>query len=163
MSDEYCALLDRQVLGVIRLTLTKNVAKETTTTGLMNILSDMYEKPSVNNKVHFMKKLFNLKMKEGASVTNHINDFNTIINQLLSVKFDFDEKVCALILMASLPNSWEPMRAAISNSTGSTKLKLIDVRDKILVEEVHRRDSGEITSNALNVETRGKDYDRNSN
>ncbi|KAJ0101803.1 hypothetical protein Patl1_04413 [Pistacia atlantica] len=90
MSDKYCALLDRQ---------------ETTTTGLMNILSDMYEKPSANNKVHLMKKLFNLKMKEGASVTNHINDFNTIINQLLSVKIDFDEEVCPLILMASLPNS----------------------------------------------------------
>ncbi|KAJ0101106.1 hypothetical protein Patl1_05110 [Pistacia atlantica] len=59
--------------------------------------------------------------------------------------------------------SWEPMRAAISNSTGSAKLKLTDVRDKILIEEVRRKDSGEITSNALNVETSGKGYDRNSN
>ncbi|KAJ0090760.1 hypothetical protein Patl1_13145 [Pistacia atlantica] len=68
MSNEDWVLLDRQVLGVIQLTLTKNVAsnvvKETTTTGLIKILSNMYKKPSANNKVHLMKKLFNLKMKK---------------------------------------------------------------------------------------------------
>ncbi|KAJ0105733.1 hypothetical protein Patl1_19413 [Pistacia atlantica] len=90
MSDEDWALLDRQ---------------ETITTGLMKILSDMYEKPSTNNKVHFMKTIFNLKMRECASMIDHMNDFTTIINQLSSVKIDFDEEVRALILMASLPNS----------------------------------------------------------
>ena len=35
---------------------------------LMKILSSMYEKPLTNNKVHLMKKLFNLKMAEGTSV-----------------------------------------------------------------------------------------------
>ncbi|KAJ0097460.1 hypothetical protein Patl1_28882 [Pistacia atlantica] len=58
---------------------------------------------------------------------------------------------------------WEHMRAAINNSTGNVKLKFTYVRDKILIEEVRRKDLGEITSNALNVETRGKGYDRNSN
>ena len=59
MKDDEWNLLDRQVLGVIRLMLSKNiahnVAKEKTTAGLMKALSDMYEKPSANNKVHLMK------------------------------------------------------------------------------------------------------------
>ena len=118
MKDDEWNLLDRQVLGVIRLTLSKNVAhnvaKEKTTAGLMKALSDMYEKPSANNKVHLMKKLFNLKMGEGASVVEHLNNFNTVINQLVSVDIKFDDEICALILLASLPNSWEPMRAAIT-------------------------------------------------
>ena len=46
------ALLDRQVLGVIKLTLsryvTHNVVKEKTIVDLMKALSDMYEKPSAN-------------------------------------------------------------------------------------------------------------------
>ncbi|KAJ0088329.1 hypothetical protein Patl1_32528 [Pistacia atlantica] len=84
ISDKDWALLDRQ---------------ETTTTELMKILSDMYEKPSANNKVHFMKKLFNPKMREGFSMIEHMNDFNKIINQLSSVKIDFDEEVRA-------PNSY---------------------------------------------------------
>ncbi|CAM8906695.1 unnamed protein product [Rhodiola kirilowii] len=69
MNDGEWKLLDRQVLGVIRLTLSKNVAhnvaKETTTIGVMKQLSDMYEKLSTNNKVHLMKKLFILKMGDG--------------------------------------------------------------------------------------------------
>ena len=65
MKAEEWALLDRQVLRVIRFTLSKsvahNVVKEKTTTNLMKALSSMYEKPSANNKLHLMKKLFNLK------------------------------------------------------------------------------------------------------
>ena len=71
MKAEKQALLDR--LGVIRLTLSRSVAhnivKEKTTADLMKALSGMYEKPSTNNKVHLMKKLFNLKMTECFSST----------------------------------------------------------------------------------------------
>ena len=72
MKAEEWALLDGQVLEVIRLTLSRSVAhnfvKEKTTTNLMKALSGMYEKSSSNNKVHLMKKLFNLKMVENALV-----------------------------------------------------------------------------------------------
>ena len=50
MKAKECALLDRQVLGIIRLTLSRsvayNVVKEKTTSALMKALSGMYEKPS---------------------------------------------------------------------------------------------------------------------
>ena len=109
MKVEEWALLDRQALGVIRLTLSRsvayNVVKEKTTANLMKALSGTYEKPSANNKVHLMKKLFNLKMVENASVAQHLNEFNTITNQLSSVKIDFDDEIHALIVLASLPNS----------------------------------------------------------
>ena len=72
MKDEEWALLDRQILEVIRLTPSRsvahNVVKEKTTTNLMKALSSMYKKLSANNKVHLMNKLFNLKMAENASV-----------------------------------------------------------------------------------------------
>ena len=49
-------LLDKQVLGVIRLTLSKNVAhnvaQEKTIVTMMQALTEMYEKPSTNNKVY---------------------------------------------------------------------------------------------------------------
>ncbi|RVW71079.1 Retrovirus-related Pol polyprotein from transposon TNT 1-94 [Vitis vinifera] len=162
MKVEEWALLDRQVLGVIRLTLSRsvahNVVKEKTTADLMKALSGMYEKPSANNKVHLMKKLFNLKMAENASVAQHLNEFNTITNQLSSVEIDFDDEIRALIVLASLPNSWEAMRMAVSNSTGKEKLKYNDIRDLILDEEIRRRDAGETSGSgsALNLETRGR-------
>uniref|UniRef100_A0A2N9F5E5 CCHC-type domain-containing protein n=1 Tax=Fagus sylvatica TaxID=28930 RepID=A0A2N9F5E5_FAGSY len=130
---------------VIRLTLSRsvahNVVKETTTVGLMTALFGMYEKPSANNKVQLVKKLFNLNMAEGIVVEKHLNEFNTITNQLSSMEIEFDDEIHALIVLASLPNSWEAMRMAVSNSAGKGKLKYDDIRDLILSEKVRRRDA----------------------
>ena len=131
----------------------------------MKALFDMYEKPSTNNKVHLMKKLFNLKMTENASVAQHLNKFNTITNQLSFVEIDFDNEIRALIILASLPNNWEAMRMVVSNSTGKEKLKYNDIRDLILAEEIRRRDVDETSGSGsvLNLEITGKGNDKNSN
>ncbi|KAE8715229.1 hypothetical protein F3Y22_tig00110186pilonHSYRG00194 [Hibiscus syriacus] len=168
MKDEDWALLDRQALGVIRLTLSRNVAfniaKEKTTAGLMAALSSMYEKPSASNKVHLMRRLFNLRMAEGASVAQHLNELNTIATQLSSVEIEFDDEVRALILLSSLPDSWNATVTAVSSSSGNNKLKFDDVRDLVLSEEIRRRESGEAsTSSALHTESRGRTSERNSN
>ena len=112
-----------------------------------------------------MKKLFNLKMAEDASVAQYLNEFNTITNQLSFVKIDFDDEIRALIILASLPNNWEAMRIAISNSIGKEKLKYNGIQDLILAEEIRRRDAGETSGSgsALNLETRGRSNNRNSN
>ena len=132
--------------------------KEKTTTNLMKALSSMYEKPSANNKVHLMKKLFNLKMVEGTPMAQHLNEFNTITNQLSSVEIDFDDEIRALIVLASLPNSWEVVRMAVSNSARKSKLKYEDIRDLILSEKVRRRDAGisNAQDQALVMENRGR-------
>ena len=65
----------------------------------------MYEKPSANNKVYLMKKLFNLKKEESNPVAQHLNEFNKITNQLSTVGIEYDDEVRALILLASIPNS----------------------------------------------------------
>ena len=67
-----------------------------------------------------------------------------------------------IILLASLPNSWEAMRMAISNSVGKAKLKYDDIRDLVLVEEVRRKDSGELLGlgSTLNVNYKGKGNNR---
>ncbi|GJW21721.1 hypothetical protein Tco_0032343 [Tanacetum coccineum] len=61
-----------QALGVVRLSLAKNLAfnvvNEKTTLGLLKALSNMYEKPSASNKVFLIRQLVNTKMTEGAAV-----------------------------------------------------------------------------------------------
>ena len=106
----------------------------------MKALSSMYEKSLANNKVHLMKKLFNLKKAEGTFIAQHLNEFNTITNQLSLVEIEFDDEVRALILLASLPNNWEAMRTIVSNSKRKSKLKYDDIRDLILSEKVCKRD-----------------------
>ena len=81
MKDEKWEILDRKALGTIWLSLAVsvafNISKEKSTKGLMDALAKLYEKPSASNKVFLMKILFNMKMSEGGSVTNHLNEFNT--------------------------------------------------------------------------------------
>ena len=104
--------------------------------GLMEALSDIYEKPSTINKVYLMRRLFNLKMSEGMPVADHINEFNMIVSQLNSVEIDFEDEVRALILLSSLPDSWNTAVAAISNSSRSTSFTFDGVRDLILSEDI---------------------------
>ena len=115
-------VLDRKALGTVRLSLApsvaSNIAKEKTTTDLFKALEKMYEKPSAVNKVYLMKKLFNLKMPENSIVAEHLNEFNTVTNQLESVGIDFDDEIRALVLLSSLPESWNGLVVAVSNPPG---------------------------------------------
>ena len=90
-------LLDRQALGIIRLSLVKNVdyniVSEKTTFGLLKALFNMYERPLALNKVFLIRQLVNTKMKEGAYVTDHVNEFNSILSHLASFDIKFDDEV----------------------------------------------------------------------
>jgi hypothetical protein len=141
MKDKEWEILDINALGTIQLSLTTsadfNISKEKTTKGLMDTLAKLYEKSSASNKVFLMKRLFNMKMSEGGSVANHLNEFNTVTNQLSSVKVDFDDEVRALLILCSLPESWNTLVMAVSNSiSGSNTLKFDDVVGIILSEEM---------------------------
>lgn len=82
----------------------------------MKVLSNMYEKSSASNKAYLMKRLFNLRMTEGASAAQHINKLNTVLTQLSSVEIEFDDQVRALALLSSLPESWKTTVIAVSSS-----------------------------------------------
>jgi hypothetical protein len=163
--DEEWEILDRKALGTICLSLamsvTFNISKEKTTKGLMDALAKLYEKPSASNKVFLMKRLFNMKMSEGGSVADHLNGFNTVTNQLSSIKVDFDDEVRALLILFSLPESWNGLVMAVSNSvSGSNTLKFDDVVGVILSEEMQRKSTGETSGNALNMENKRRQKDR---
>jgi hypothetical protein len=50
-----------------------------------------------------MKRLFKMKMSEGGSVVDHLDEFNMVTNQLCSAKVDFDDEVRALLILYILP------------------------------------------------------------
>ena len=167
MTDDEWEILDRKALGTVRLSLAPSVAfnikNEKTTASLMAALSRMYERPSASNKVNLMKKLFNIKMNEDGVVAEHLNDFNEIISQLESVTITFDEEVKALLLLSSLPDSWDGLVVAVSNSTGSGKLKMEDVVPYLFGEEGRRKSSVGSSGSAFRAEERGRRSTRNNN
>jgi hypothetical protein len=128
---------------------------------LMDSLDKLYEKPSVSNKVFLMNILFNMNISEGGSVVDHLNEFNTVTNQLSSVKVDFDDEVGDLLILCSLPKIWNNLVMDVSNSvSGSKTLKFDDVVGVILCEEMRWKNTGETSGNVLNMENMGTQKDR---
>ena len=132
MSNAEWDLLDRKALGSIRLclapTVAFNITKAKMIEELMQTLARLYEKPSASNKVFLMKHLFNMKIAEGVYVADHLNEFNSITSQLSSVGINFDEEIRALLILCSLPESWNSLVMVVSNSVPRTStLKYDDV------------------------------------
>lgn len=100
MKNEEWNKLDRKAIATIRQYLANNVYFNmyggNTAEGLWKKLHDLYEKNMASNKVFLMKKLYNLKMKEGASVVEHLNTFNIITSQLAYVKIILDDEIRAI-------------------------------------------------------------------
>ena len=80
--DAEWKMLDAKARSTIRLLLAElvyfTIVGEPTTKAVWNKLCANYERKSASNKVYLMKKLFDMRMKEGTNVTTHLNDFNVI-------------------------------------------------------------------------------------
>jgi hypothetical protein len=100
-------------------------------------------------------------MEDGGSIAGHLNEFNTITNQLSYVKVDFDDEVRALLICCSLPERWNGLVMDVNNSVfGSNTLKFDDFVGVILSEEMQQKRIGETSGNALNMENRERQKDR---
>ena len=141
MKDEEWEVLYIKALGTIRLCLASlvafNISKEKTTEGVMSTLSKLYKKPQDSNKVLLMKRLFNMKMSKGGSIVVHLNEFNTITNQLSYVGVKFYDEVRDLLISRSLPERWNVQVTIVTNCvSGSNILKFVDVVGVIISEEM---------------------------
>lgn len=100
-------------MGIIILMLAKNVTyniiKEKAIYGLIKVLSNMYKKPLVSNKVFLIRQLANTKMQEGTSVIYHVNEFNFLLSKLVLVDIKFDNEVQTLLTLSSLFCNWSSM------------------------------------------------------
>lgn len=64
-------------------------------------------------------------------MASHLNKFNTIFNQLYLIEISFDNGVCALLFLVSLPNRNQQVFVSF---VGKEKLKFNDFPDRILKE-----------------------------
>ena len=117
----------------------------------------MFERKTSQNKVYYIRKLVNMKYQEGASVNEHLSKFQDCVNRLATMKLALDEELQALILLSSLPDSWETLVVTLSNSAPNGVISLSTVKDSMLNEELRRRESGMTSeSSALVTENRGR-------
>ncbi|CAN0846213.1 Retrovirus-related Pol polyprotein from transposon TNT 1-94 [Linum grandiflorum] len=164
-------VLHRKAVAIIRQWIDQSifhhVAKDTRADELWQKLESMYERQSAQNKASLIRRVVNLKYKDGHSVTEHLSDFQGLVNQLTTMKLALDDEVQALLLLSSLPDSWETLVVSLSNSAPNGKLTMDIVKDSMLNEEARRKELGTSSdSHALvadKSENRGRGKNRNSN
>jgi hypothetical protein len=79
-------------------------------------------------------KLYNMRMKDGESITKHLIAFNTVVSHLLYVDI---KKICednCISLRCSLPNLWDSLVVAIGSN--ATTLSFDDVDSSMLLEDM---------------------------
>jgi hypothetical protein len=162
MSKEDWEKLDRRARSTIRLCLADsvllNVSGESTTKELWDKLGNLYQSKSLVNKLFLRKKLYHLRMEDGDSMTEHLNAFNTLVSQLVSVNITIVEEDKCITLLCSFPDSWDNLVVEIGSTTQST-LKYEDVVSSLLSEEMRRKSMDGHSTDALFV--RGRTQDRN--
>lgn len=109
VSDEEWKKLDWKAKSTIQLCVSDsvllNVSGEATSKALLDKLGTLYQSKSLMNKLFLQKKLYNLRMKDGDSVTEHLNRFNTMVIQLLYVDIKISSEDKCITLLCSLPES----------------------------------------------------------
>jgi hypothetical protein len=130
--------LDRKVKRTIRLCLSNslllNVLEEATTKDLWDTLGKLYQSKSLVNKLFLRNKLYNLRMRDGDSVEEHLSSFNNVVSQLVSIAIKIsDEDKCITLLFSSL-DSWDSMVLAICSNTIS--LNFDEVVSSLLSKEM---------------------------
>ena len=81
---------------------------------------------------------------------------------MVTMKLVIDDELQALLLLSSLPDSWETFVVSLSNSTPNGVLQLAMVKDSLLNEETRRKDMGKDIAHALVTEKKGRSKSRSS-
>lgn len=160
-TDEVWEFEHEQVCGYMRQWVDDNVLNhicdETNARTLWDKLESLYAKKTGNNKLFLIKKLMSLKYKEGCTVTDHLSEFQGIIQRLSAMGIKFDDEVQALWLLGTLPDSWETFRMSLCNSAPDGIVTMEIAKSSVMNEEMRRKSQDSSSeSEVLYTEDRGR-------
>ncbi|CAH1444283.1 unnamed protein product [Lactuca virosa] len=167
-TDAEWNILHRKVCGYIRQWVDDNVLNhisvETHARTLWNKLEQLYARKSGNNKLFLIKQLIGLKYNDGNPISDHLNSFQGIINQLAGMGIKFEDELQGLWLLGTLPDSWEIFGTSFSNSAPDGIITMELAKGGVLNEEMRRKSQGSSShSDVLVTESRGRSPSRGPN
>ncbi|GJW21741.1 retrovirus-related pol polyprotein from transposon TNT 1-94 [Tanacetum coccineum] len=162
MSDAKFNSLDEKAHSTILLSLSDEVlyevADEETAAGVWKKLEKLYMTKSLTNKLLLKQRLFSLRMKEGSALKDHLDALNSILMDLKNVDVKIDDEDAALILLVSLPPSYENF--VNSFVVGKETITLEDVRSGLHSRELRHQASGISESQPVGLSITSQDRGR---
>ncbi|RDX72306.1 F-box protein CPR30, partial [Mucuna pruriens] len=105
-------------------------------------IESLYVSKCGNNKLFLLNYIVSLKFKERTSLLDHLNEFQGIIDQMSGMGIKFEDEILGLLLLNSLPDSWETFKVSITNSTPNGVVSLQMVKGSVLNKEMRRKAQG---------------------
>ncbi|GJV38920.1 putative RNA-directed DNA polymerase [Tanacetum coccineum] len=163
--DAEWTILHRKVCGYIRKWVDDNVlnhiCEETHARTLWNKLEQLYARKTRNNKLFLIKQMMRLKYTDGSHITDHLNAFQSIINQLAGMGIKFEDEIQGLWLLGTLPDTWETFRTSLSNSAPDGVITMELAKGSILNDETRRKSQGSSSQlDVLVTEKQGRSQSR---
>ncbi len=148
-------LLNRKAVAVIRKYIDKSlfehVSTYTNAFELWTKLESMIQKKTPRNKASLVRRLVKMEYKDGQSMIEHLNNFKGLVNQLVKADMKIEDELQALLLLSSLPESWDTLVVTLSNSAAEGKLTMDTVSDSLLGEEARRKERGTTSHSEANA------------
>ncbi|GJS07277.1 retrovirus-related pol polyprotein from transposon TNT 1-94 [Tanacetum coccineum] len=141
MEAEAKAELNKKAHSAVILCLGNKVLREVTgemtASGVWTKLETLYMTKSLANKLYLKKKLYTFYMPSGRKISEHIDEFNKIVLDLTNIEVKFEDEDLALLLLTSLPASYEHF--VDTQLYGREALTLEDVMATLNSKEIKER------------------------
>ncbi|KAJ4723531.1 Retrovirus-related Pol polyprotein from transposon TNT 1-94 [Melia azedarach] len=133
----------------------REVYKHKTAAELWAKLESLYMKKFLANKLYRKRRLYTLAMEEGTSLDEHLDMFNKIILDLENIDIKVDREDQALLLLCSLPSSYEHFVDTLLY--GRNSITMEDVKVALNSKELNKRTEREREEGeGLNANARGR-------
>ncbi|KAH9648839.1 CCHC-type domain-containing protein [Citrus sinensis] len=118
----------------------REVAKEKTASGLWAKLEEIFLKKSLAKRLYIKMKLYTFSIKEGTIMKDHLDELNKLILDFENVSIILDDEDMVLILLSSLPDTYEHFVDTLLH--GRQTLTLKDVKNALESKDLKRRADG---------------------
>ena len=119
---------------------------------------------SLANKLRLKERLYTIRMSEGTSIQEHLDEFNSILMDLENLEVVINDEDRAVLLIVSLTPSYKHFHEIMLNG-GADSLKFNDVKENLLSKEKFDIDGRHEDKESLFARGRNTDrtaYDKKS-
>ena len=116
----------------------REVAREKTATAIWTKLEKLYMTKSLANQLYLKQILYSFKMNKEKPLSDQIDDFKKIIDDLENIDIKMEDEDQALILVNAMPKTYEHFKDVMLYGRDQT-ITLEEMQSTIRAKELQRR------------------------
>ncbi|KAE8680841.1 pentatricopeptide repeat-containing protein [Hibiscus syriacus] len=137
--------LQQRAAGTIRLCLADEVMYHvmhlSSPDEIWRKLESQFMSKSLTTKLYLKQRLYGLKMQDDHDLAQHVNVFNQIVSDLARLDVKIEDEDRAMILLCSLPSSYEHMVTTLTY--GKETINVEEITAALLAHNQQKQNTGE--------------------